>query len=165
LLSAYRRIGYPEPTFASAEVARQMSWLIRDELIEAFVAHSDAQLEAVGPGIRFRALLRYHRTGLLISVLLARYRVTSKGEARWMVVPHEKEHQRITVLVLLDEANSGIKQMWLLPRVGPHRFALRENGKVLSKAVAFNNPSELLGAIRKFRKLICGPVIADRGTL
>jgi DNA invertase Pin-like site-specific DNA recombinase len=161
LLSAYRRIGYPEPKFASAEAARQISSRIRDELIEALVAHSNAQLEIVRPGIKFRALLRYHRTGLLISVLLARYRASCKGEARWLVVPHEKEYQRMTVLVLLDEANSAIKQMWLLPRVGPHRFALRENGKALSKAVAFSHPSELLGAIRKARSLMGRPVMVD----
>lgn len=154
LLSAYRRIGYPDPKFASAEVARQKAWLIRDELIEAFVAHSDNRLEAVRPSIRFRALLRYQRTGLLISVLLARYRPTRKGQARWIVVPHGMEHHRVTVLVLLDETNSGIKQMWVLPRVGARRFALREQSETPLRAIPFNTASELIDAIWKLRKLI-----------
>ena len=152
LLSVYRRIGYPEPKFASAEVARQKAWLIRDELIESFVINSEGQLETVRPSLKFRALLRCRRTGLLISVLLARHRATRRGEARWIVVPHKKERHRMTVLVLLDESNSAVSQMWVFPNVSMRRFTLRPNGKEFQGGIALNNPAHLIDTVRQVRE-------------
>ncbi len=151
LLSLYKKVGYPEPDFASIEVARQQGRLIRQDLIDSFVRYSGGQLEIVRPSGKFRALLRYRKTRRLISILLARYRPTLKGETRWIVIPHIKEHHRVTVLVLLNKTNTGIEEMRVFARLGRRRFAVRPNSDVLAKAVVVEQASELVEAVNNMR--------------
>jgi len=153
LLNVYKMIGYPPPEGSSAYAARQQTQIIRDNLIEAFVAHSEGRLEAIRGNNRFRALLRYRKTGLLISVLLGRYAATTKGESRWILNPHAGEHHRVTVLVLLDEQNGAIKQMRVVPRVGSHSFAIRQNSEIVLKGMLVERPSLLVDVANRIRQL------------
>jgi DNA invertase Pin-like site-specific DNA recombinase len=153
LLNAYQQIGYLQSDYVASRDARGRSWLVRNELIEEFVGHSGGQLESIRPSARFRALLRYRRTGLLIAVLLARYRPTVQGEMRWIVDPVLGEENRVTVLVLLDETNSGIKRLLVFARFDSKRSALREKTEVLQKGVIVEHPSQLLNAVYEARNL------------
>ncbi len=153
LLNVYKVIGYPPPEFSSVYAARQQTHIIRDNLIEAFLAHSEGHLQVVRCNNRFRALLRYRKTGLLISVLLGRYKATTKGKSRWILNPHAREHHRVTVLVLLDEQNCAINQMRVVRKVGGHRFVIRQDSEILLKAMVVEHPSSLIDAVHRLRML------------
>jgi hypothetical protein len=85
----------------------------------------------------------------LISVLLGRYAATTKGESRWILNPHAREHHRVTVLVLLDEQNGAMNQMRVVRRVGGHRFAIRQDSQILLKAMVVEHPSSLIAAVHR----------------
>ncbi len=153
LLNVYRMVGYTPPEFALTFAVRQRCRIIRDNLMKAFVTNSDGMLQIERVNERFRALLRDRRTGRLIAVLLGRYEPTSKGEPRWMMSPHPKEHHRVTVLVLLNAKNCAIEQMRIVPSVSRHKFALRENTERLQKAIILEHPASLVDGIHRIRLL------------
>ena len=84
---------------------------------------------------------------------MGRYAATTKGESRWILNPHTGEHDRVTVLVLLDAQNVAIKQMRVVRRVGGHRFAIREKSKTVLKGMIVEHPSHLVDVANRIRQL------------
>lgn len=65
--------------YVASQDARARSRVIRNEVIEEFVRHSEGQLESVRPRPRCRRLLRYRKTRLLIAVLLSEVHSDATG--------------------------------------------------------------------------------------
>lgn len=151
ILPAYRLLGYPNAQRFSADANRQRAWIAREQLIDTLIKESGNQFDEVRPSKRSRTLLRHRRTGLLVSVHLARYQPNQKGEARWKVIPQKKEIHRTTILAAMDETNSAMKHLYVFRRLGRRRFTLYPDSAFLQKGVAIGHPSQLLDAIRTIR--------------
>ena len=116
LLNVYARMGYSSPQ-STQITARQQAILIRRDLIGRLLDTFADVLEEVRPGEHARVLLRYKRTGKLIAVLISRFRPTSIGQARWLIEIPQDTRKRTTLLALMDEENTAIKEMRIFPRI------------------------------------------------
>lgn len=74
------------------------------------------EFQEVRANKRFRPLLRYRKTGLLISLTFAR-RCTRGLTRSWIVETPRAGRKRTTLLILLDVRDSGIESLWVLPRL------------------------------------------------
>jgi DNA invertase Pin-like site-specific DNA recombinase len=108
LLSLYSRLGYDASELINQATSRQRGMLVRHGFIQAFVNGFPSQFEEVRATRRFRAMLRYRRTGLLISVMVARHHPTGTGKARWFIQPPRNERRRVTILGLMNEDNASV---------------------------------------------------------
>ena len=123
--------------------------------MEELVRESAGQLDRFRPSRRRRGLLRCPRTGLLISVQLARFQPTNKSEIRWSIDPRFSECHRTTVLVLLGETNTGIGQVYAVPRLpAKRRFVLPQNSEFLKRGILVEHPAKLLDAVRSLRSRV-----------
>ncbi|MGC2195694.1 MAG: recombinase family protein [Terriglobales bacterium] len=153
LLNAYQRLGYLRPDLIAEATSRQRTMLLRRELIKSLVDHFSGQLQEVRPNRRFRALLRYRRTGLLISVVLARCYPAKIGRMRWLVEAPKNERRRVTLVALLNEGNTAIVGLRVFRRMnipGPD-IRVREGCKWLQAGIPLERASDLLTAIRQVR--------------
>jgi hypothetical protein len=158
ILQAYQRVGYPHEQRLTAGATRQSGWIVREHVIEELVRGSGGQLERFRPSRRRRGLLRCRRTGLLISVQLARCQTTKKREMRWSVDPRFGECHRTTALVLLDERNTGIGRLYAVRGLqGSHRFVLHQNSEFLKRGILVEHTAKLLDAVCWLR----GKVVID----
>jgi hypothetical protein len=98
-------------------------------------------------------LLRYKKTGLLIAILLARYQLPTRGEARWIVDPHPRENGRTTVVALLDERNLNITRLLVFARFGAHTKTLRQDSELLKAGIVVDHHRHLLNALTTVRRL------------
>jgi DNA invertase Pin-like site-specific DNA recombinase len=105
LLSIYARLGYDAPERSAEITIRQSILLLRRSLIKRIVESFPEEINEVRKNGRFRSLLRYRKTGLLISVIVAKYCPTKLGNS-WMVPAPMSERKRPTVLALLNENNT-----------------------------------------------------------
>jgi DNA invertase Pin-like site-specific DNA recombinase len=149
ILQAYKKVGYPHEQHITADATRQRGWIVREHVMEELVRESMDQLDRFRPSRRRRGLLRCRRTGLLISVQLARYQPTKMC---WSVDPRFSDCHRTTALVLLDETNSRIWQLYAVRRLQEkHRFVLREDSDFLKRGIFVGHPAKLLAALRAVR--------------
>ena len=152
VLQAYKRVGYPHEHLFAANATRQQAWVVREQLMEVLVRESQGSLYQFRPSGRHRVLLRCRRTGLLISVLLARFQLTAKGQTRWSVDPRINDNPRLTALVLLDETNRVINKLFVFRRLpGIHRFTVRSDSEFLQKGLLVDPSSKLLDAVHEVR--------------
>jgi hypothetical protein len=83
--------------------------IVRRLFIQQFLDCFSGQIEEVRATKRFRPLLRVRKTGLLISVVVARFQPTTRtGQPRWLIEPSRYERQRTTILGLMDNHNAAI---------------------------------------------------------
>ena len=71
LLNVYQRLGYSTPELSSQASIRQRKLLVRSTLMKSLFDAIPGEIQEVRKSRRFRALLRYRKTGLLIAVVLA----------------------------------------------------------------------------------------------
>jgi DNA invertase Pin-like site-specific DNA recombinase len=152
ILEAYKKVGYPHAHLFAADATRQRGWIVRQQVMEELVRESQGRLYQFRPSGRRRILLRSHRTGLLISVLLARFQLTAKGQTSWSVDPRINDNPRLTALVLLDETNRIINKLFVFRRLpGIHRFTVRPESEFLQKGLLVDPSSKLLDAVHEVR--------------
>jgi DNA invertase Pin-like site-specific DNA recombinase len=154
LLNAYQRLGYLTPDLIVEATSRQRTMLIRKDLINSFVDTFSGQLQEVRSNRRFRALLRYRRTGLLISVVLARCSPAKTGPMRWFVEAPKNERKRVTLLALMNESNTAISELRIFRRMsipGPD-IRVREGSHWLREGIVLERVSDLLTVIRQAHK-------------
>jgi len=110
-------------------------------------------LEEVRRCRSLRARLRYKRTGLLISVVIARCCPTDKGKIRWLLEPHRLERDRVAVVALLDEKNTTVKRLSIHPNLRIPMKSLRfgEGMGFLEAGLPLEQPSDLMRVIRQLR--------------
>jgi hypothetical protein len=156
LLNAYKRLGYLRPDLANeAATSRQRKMLIRSELMKGLVEHSSGEFREFRRNRVFRALLKRRRTGLLVSVVLARCYPTVKNGWRWIIEPPKNERKRITVLALLNETNSSIRKVRVFRRMPTRKITMYvgEDSKWLNSGVPLHQMADLLTVVVRVRSL------------
>jgi DNA invertase Pin-like site-specific DNA recombinase len=154
LLNAYRQLGYLRPSLSAAATSRQRLMLLRSELIKELIEQSHGEFQEFRRTRVFRALLRQHRTGLLVSIVLARCYSTGKHGLRWVVQPPMNERKRVTVLALLGETNSAIKEIRVFRGVPQRNIAIHVgvNDAWLNSGMPLHGMADLVRVIRNVRK-------------
>jgi DNA invertase Pin-like site-specific DNA recombinase len=116
LRRAYELIGYGHShQFGDIDLRRRTRTL-RDELIAKIVATFPDEVSIVRRGGRWRSRLQM-RTGLIVSVLVARSVRTRKNALRWRATPVQHERQYVTFLARLGEGNVAFLDFHVLPDV------------------------------------------------
>jgi DNA invertase Pin-like site-specific DNA recombinase len=154
LLNAYKRLGYLRPDLAyEAATSRQRKMLIRSELMKALVEHSEGEFKECRKSRVFRAVLKRRRTGLLVSVVLARCYATVRRGIRWVIAPPKNERKRVTVLALLNETNCSIKQIRVFRRMPKRKTTMYvgDYNRWLNSGVQLHEMADLSAVIGKVR--------------
>lgn len=120
LLSLFSKIGFPNPEYLASSTCKQRLMILRREFIRDVLAQFPSQFSQVRRNYRFRALLKYRRTGLLISILIVSHVQTIAGRPRWLVIPPKNEPKRLTILVLLNKDNTRIQHLRIFPKIRIH---------------------------------------------
>ena len=123
LLNIYARIGYEAPRQRAYCSLRQRGLVLRGAFMKNLYDTFPNQFQEVRQNNRFKPLLRYRKTGLLISLIFAR-NSTNRYEKAWIVETPKGKRQHTTLLVLLDVHGSGVESLWLFrscsDRLSPH---------------------------------------------
>ncbi|HZR66844.1 MAG TPA: recombinase family protein, partial [Terriglobales bacterium] len=119
LLNVYQRLGYSTPELSSRATMRQRRLLVRRDLIECLLEAFPGKIEQVRKSRRFRALLRYRKTGLLIAVVLAQHGKDRIGDY-WRINAPKVEGKRTAIVAFPNEENTKIQSLRLF---GQLRFA------------------------------------------
>ena len=153
LLNVYALLGYRAPDVLCTQIStRQKVLLVRSSLIQRFLKAFPDQIQEVRVNRHFRSLLRYRKTGQLISVVLARCCPTKSGSS-WLVEAPMRERKRLIVLALLDEANTSVKTLMAFPRVAVKElhFRVRADSEWLRSGAPLESASQLLDVMRRIR--------------
>jgi len=110
LLNLYRKLGHDAPNVSAQATMRQRHLLTRSGLINRLLEAFPGQLEEVRKSRRYRALLRYRKTGLLVAVVLAQYGRDAVGDY-WRIDAPRVERKRPALVVILDDDNSTIRSL------------------------------------------------------
>ena len=151
LNSVYERLGLPLRNGMSSLFRRRWQILRRD-FIESIVAAFPEQLQAFRRGPRFRALLRYQKTGLLISVLIASCHPTKTGTPRWLVHPQRKERNRLTLIAFLNQNNTEIERALAFHSIPFRKTKVLENSVWLGSGIPIKRASDFLEIISQLRR-------------
>ena len=116
LRRAYELIGYGRPEQFGPVDLRRRTQALREELIAEIVSMFPEQLSIVRRGGRWRSRLRM-KSGVMVSVLIARCVHVWKQTMRWQVDPVRHECGLITLLARLDEANCSFLDFHILPNM------------------------------------------------
>lgn len=151
LLNAYTRLGYSTPELSAQATTRQRALLIRNDLVRSIQECFPGQIEEVRASKRFRALLKHRGTGLLISVVIARYRPTRRGQIRWLVEAPVRERSGITVIALLDENNASVTALRVFPQLDFKGLSMHvgEQSQWLQSGLQLEKISDLLRVIER----------------
>jgi DNA invertase Pin-like site-specific DNA recombinase len=116
LRKAYELIGYGRPDQFGPIDLRRRTQALRDELIAQIATMFPDEVSIVRRGGRWRSRLRM-RSGLMVSVLIARCVHVWKRSVRWQLDPVHHESRLVTLLARLDEENRSFLDFHILPDV------------------------------------------------
>ena len=112
LMNVYALLGYNTSELLAQATARLRGMIVRRLFIQQFLDCFAGQIEEVRATKRFRPLLRVRKTGLLISVVVARFQPTTRTrQPRWFIEPSSYERKRVSILGLMDERNASVTSM------------------------------------------------------
>lgn len=149
LLHVYAHLGYDTPERLGQTTARLRGLFLRDSLVRSIVEAFPGQIEQIQRNGRFKPLLRYCRTGLLISVVVARCYPTKAGVS-WRIETPKSERKRPSVVALLDQKNTAIESLMVFPRT--FRMRLRPGNGPLRAGVVLPRISDLLTVMQRVRE-------------
>ena len=124
LMNVYRQLGCNTPELWTQASNRFTSIVLRDALVQKLLDTFPAQLRDVRKGRRFRTLLRYRKTGLLIAVVTARHHRDKNGDC-WIVDVPKKERNRAAVVAFINLANEAVESFRVFARLGCSRLTVR----------------------------------------
>lgn len=152
LLNVYTRLGYEAVEQRAYSSLRQRGSLLRTSFLKTLFDTFPNQFQEARPNKRFRPLLRYRKTGLLISLTFARRSINGL-RCSWIVETSKAERRRTTLLVLLDVRGSAIEAIYLFSRIPAiHRhMRVRQGDDFLRSGFRVDNLSGLLEAIKSLR--------------
>ena len=153
LLNAYARIGFDTPDGLKKATSRARGVLLRDCLIRSILDAFPGQIEEVKKSRRFKRLLRYRRTGLLIAVVVA-WCYPRKSGASWRIRSRPIERKRPTIVALLDLGNSRVESLRVFPRLFQDQFNIRVGQLKGSPraGIALENISDLFTVLKAARQ-------------
>jgi DNA invertase Pin-like site-specific DNA recombinase len=109
LMNVYALLGYNTSELLAQATARLRGMIVRRLFIQQFLDCFADQLQEVRASKRFRPMLRVRKTGVLISVVVARFKPTTHTcQPRWFIEPSRYERKRTTIIGLMDERNASI---------------------------------------------------------
>ncbi len=117
MLNLYSLLGWDTSELLTQATARQRGMIVRRSLIKNFLDYFPGLIEEVRATRRFRASLRLRETGLLISVVIARFRRTRTDQPRWLIDVPPNERKRVAILALMDECNTKIASIRVFPNM------------------------------------------------
>ena len=127
LLNVYQRLRYSTPELSSQASIRQRRLLVRGALIKSLLDAFPGKLEEVRESKRFRALLRYRKTGLLVAVVLAQHGKDTTGHY-WRIDAPRTEEKRAAIVAFPNEENTSIQSLRVFRRLRFARLTVR-NGR------------------------------------
>lgn len=153
LLNVYTRLGYEATERRAYSALRQRGCLLRTFFIKDLFETFPNQFQEVRINKRFRPLLRYRKTGLLVSLTFARRSTNGLGSS-WIIETPKTERKRTTILVLLNVRGRGIEAIYLFSQIpANHRhMRVREGDDFLESGSRIENLSGLLDAIKGLRR-------------
>jgi DNA invertase Pin-like site-specific DNA recombinase len=153
LLGVYARLGYAAPERSAEITTRQRILLLRRSLIKDIVETFSDEIDEVRTNGRFRSLLCYRKTSLLISVMIAKCCPTKMGDS-WLVRAPMSERKRPTILALLDENNASIRSLIVLPRLDSQylHVRVRERSHLLRLGEPLEELSDFLAMVHRVRQ-------------
>lgn len=111
-MNVYAMLGYDTSELIAQATARLRGMIVRRLFIQQFLDCFAGQIHEVRASKRFRPLLRVRKTGLLISVVVARFQPTVRTrQPRWFIEPSRYERKRVSILGLMDERNASVTSM------------------------------------------------------
>lgn len=152
LLNLYALLGWDTPGLMAQATARQRGMIVRHLLIKKFLDYFPGHLEEVRATRRFRAMLRLRESGLLLSVVVARFRRTCGGQPRWRIDVPNGERNRIAILALMDEHNTRIASMRVFRRINyeqPTALQFALSSEWLKTGERLEKVADLLDALNK----------------
>ena len=155
LLNVYEQLGYNSPEQPNIASRTRMA-MIRRELVKSLLALLPGELEELRVSRRFRSRLREVKSGLLISIMIARCCPTVTGELRWLLDYggiYEQERNRVTILALLDEKNVAVRELRVFPKVdfSGRRIYLRQHNKLLQSGMRLEQIADFCEVVRRIR--------------
>jgi DNA invertase Pin-like site-specific DNA recombinase len=154
LLNAYALIGYEAPEARSYVSLRQRGIVLRDSFIKTLLYTFAGPLQAVRKNRRYRPVVRYRRTGLLISVVFARHGARGTVPS-WIIETPRAKRNRITLLALLDVRGGTIEALRVLPKLPSiHRhMRVKENDDWFRAGLPVQDISDLLEIVKSVQRV------------
>lgn len=150
LNGVYDRLGLPLRRGFSS-LFRERWRTLRADLINSIVGTFPNQIEIFRRGPRFRALLKYRKTGLLVSVLLATCSPTKAGNRRWLVHPPRYERNRPTVVAFLNQSNTVIERTLIFDRIPFTKTKVLEDSEWVRSGIPLKKATDFLNIIHGLR--------------
>jgi DNA invertase Pin-like site-specific DNA recombinase len=118
LMNTYALLGYSTSELLAQATARLRGMIVRRLFLQEFLDCFAGQIDEVRASKRFRPLLRVRKTGLLISVVVARFHPTTHTrQPRWLIEPSRYERKRVSVMGLMDERNASITSVRVFRKI------------------------------------------------
>jgi DNA invertase Pin-like site-specific DNA recombinase len=124
LRQTYSLVGYGHPDQFKSMDLRHKTLALRDEVLTQIVRLFPNAVSIVRRSRRWRNKLCMPG-GRIVSVVVARAIRSWKDSVRWQVDPHLSERKFVTLLVRLNQDNSGVKDFHVFARINAkNRFRL-----------------------------------------
>lgn len=153
LLNVYTRIGYEAPKERAHNSLRTRGCIFRAAFLKNVLGAFPNQFQEVRKNHRFRPLLKYRRTGLLISLVFARY-VPETLNPEWIIETPEARTGHAALLVSLDSEGT-VKSLWVFRRIPAiHRnMRVRQGDDFLRAGIIVEHIAGLMDAISGIRPI------------
>ena len=154
LLNAYARIGYDAPEQRTYVSLRQRGIMLRNSFIKSLLETFPNQLQEIRRNKRYKPVLRYRKTGLLISVVFARY-CTRSADRSWIIETPKSKRRRMTLVGLLDVRGGTIESLRVFQNIPTkHRhMRVRENDDWFTSGLPMLDISDLLNIVRSLQRV------------
>jgi hypothetical protein len=153
LLNVYERLGYNNERQMNI-AGRTRIAMIRREVANSLLSHFPNQLEELRISRRFRSRLREIKSGLMISLVIARCCPSTKGEIRWLLDYSgilDEERKWVTILALLNEKNTAVKELRVFPKVDfpGRRVYLRQDNKWFQSGTSLERAADFVDVFNR----------------
>lgn len=151
LRKADELIGYGRPEQFGPIDLRRRTQALREESMARIAALFPNEVSVVRRGGRWRSRLRL-RSGLMVSVLVARSIKVWKETVRWQIDPIRDECKFVTLLARLDKENRSFLDYHILPNIDRRRrFHIRQTDAWLNRGLRLNELSPFSTLVRQVR--------------
>jgi hypothetical protein len=155
LFNVYARLGYDSAEAAACMNRRLKMLFVRRMLIQSFLDCFPGRIEEKQATGRFRAMLRVHSTGLLISLVLARFHPTrGTRRRRWLIYVPKRERKHVAILAIMNEQNTAVTSMRVLQNMNYRNVTTLKvpaDSPWLHAGEALARVEDLLGVLKRIR--------------
>lgn len=150
-LNVYARLGYETPKQHAHNSLRATGYIFRAAFLKTVLDAFPNQFQEVRKNNCFRPLLKYRRTGLLISLVFARYS-PDDSDPKWIIATPDIRTGHAALLVSLD-SEGKVESLWVFRRIPAiHRhMRIREGDEFLKVGLHVKSISELADAIKSLK--------------